>query len=142
MTVAVILLALCVVTPIWAWTPVTIVNPKHLPVRADEVNLLFQASCRAVANEFHLKDGETLDFPLTLVMGERDEHVMADEDQGVYMVYLNHWNEGKFATSAMRLAVWRMVPRKRRDELVRNILLWWKSLEPAPAKPAAADPGP
>jgi hypothetical protein len=131
MTAAAILLVLLVATPIWGWTPVTILNPKHLPVPEEEVNRLFQTTCRVVAQEFHLQNEEALDFRLVLVMGERDEHVMADEDKGVYIVYLNRWNEGKFATSAMRLAVWRVVPRKRRDELVRNILLWWNSVEPA-----------
>ena len=131
MTAAAILPVLLLATPIWAWTPVTIVNPKHLPVPEEEVNRLFHATCRVVAQEFHLANDDALDFPLVLVLGERDEHVTADEDKGVYMVYLNHWNEGKFATSAMRLAMWRLVPRKRRDELVRNILLWWSSVEPA-----------
>lgn len=140
MTAAILALLLFAVIPAGAWTPVTIVNPKHVAVREGDVNLLLQAVCQVVANEFHLASGETLDFPLTLVLGERDEHLTADEDHGVYIVYLNHWNEGKFATSAMRLAVWRVVPRKRRDELVRDILLWRNATDPVPAnkRPATA----
>jgi hypothetical protein len=114
--------------------PVTIRNPKHRVVSEQEVNTLFHATCSVVARDFHLQDSNALDFPLTLVLGEHDEHYTADEDKRIYVIYLDNWNAGKFATSAMRLAVWRMVPRKRRDEMVHEILRWANTVDPVPLK--------
>lgn len=101
---------------------VRIVNPQHLSVPEERVNLLYRMSRDVVAHEFQLKDARRMDFPLTLVLGEQNEQLQLDEDHQVYSVLLDKWDESKFVTSVMRLAVWRVVPRQRRNELVLEIL--------------------
>ncbi len=114
------------------WAQVTLRNPQHLPVPEERVQVIFRTTCRVVAEQFRLHP-EQLEFPLTLVLGEPNEQYSADEDTGTYTIYLNQWNEAKFTTSAMRLAVWRMVPRKRRDQLVWEILQRANRVAPVPA---------
>lgn len=105
-----------------AWPQVTILNPRHVLVPQERVNLLFRMSRDVISKEFQLKDPRRMDFPLILVLGEENERLSLDEDHQVYMVLLNKWDESKFVTSVMRLAVWRVVPRARRNELVLEIL--------------------
>lgn len=105
-----------------AWPQVTIINPHHVFVPQDRVNLLFRMSRDVIAKEFQLRDPRRMDFPLTLILGEANERLSLDEDHQVYVVLLNKWDESKFVTSVMRLAVWRVVPRERRNELVLEIL--------------------
>lgn len=105
-----------------AWAQVTILNPHHVFVPQDRVNLLFRMSRDVISREFQLKDQRRMDFPLTLVLGEQNERLSLDEDHQVYEVLLNNWDESKFVTSVMRLAVWRVVPRERRNQLVLEIL--------------------
>jgi hypothetical protein len=101
---------------------VTIVNPQQFPFPQEKVEVIFRLTCRAVAEEFQVKDLDSLRFPLTLFLGEANEHYSADEDKGKYTIYLKQWDESKFTTSVLRLAIWRMLPRKRRDRLVMQIL--------------------
>ena len=116
------------------WAQVTIVNPHRLVVPEDRVNLLFRTSCEVVTREFNLRDPRRMDFPLTLVLGEKNEQLELDEDRQIYRVLLDKWDESKFVTSVMRLAVWRVVPRARRNELVLEILKRANTIEPVNAQ--------
>jgi hypothetical protein len=101
---------------------VTIKNPKHLEVPEDKVRILSSTACRVVAEEFNIRDSSELEFPFTLVLGEPYEHFKVDEENHIYTIYLNTWDETQFATYAMRLAVQRMVSRERRKIMVLKVL--------------------
>jgi len=101
---------------------VTIRNPQSLPVPEAKAEALLHLGCQAVAEEFHVKNTKQLAFPLTLVLGGDEEHYSANEDKGEYTVYLKRWDEAKFASSVLRLAIWRMMPRRRRNQLVEEML--------------------
>jgi len=49
---------------------VTIENPKNLPVREEQVTLLYTMICQEVAKTYHIHDYRKLEHPLTLVLGE------------------------------------------------------------------------
>jgi hypothetical protein len=100
---------------------VTIKNPDHLPVPEQEVQVLLNATCQVVAQEFHVSRRD-VDFPIVLVLGDPNEHFSSDEEQQLYSVYLYCWNEAQFALSAIRLAIQHMVTQTRRDRMVMEIL--------------------
>jgi len=61
-------------------------------------------------------------FPVTLVLGDRDERVTGDELHQVYFIYMNRWDEAQFATSASRLATQHMVSQERKTKIISEIL--------------------
>ena len=101
---------------------ITVHNPQGLPLPETKAEVLMRGACRAVVDEFRVKDAQQLSFPLILVLGEADEHYSADEDKGEYSVHLQRWDEAKFTSSVLRLAIWRLLPRRRRDKLVGEVL--------------------
>jgi hypothetical protein len=110
---------LLLVSPVLA--QVTIRNPDHLPVPAQEVQVLFNTTCQVVAHEFHVRRGD-VDLPIVLVLGDPDERYAYDEERQLYTIYLYRWNEAQFALSSMRLAIQHMVTQTRRDRMVMEIL--------------------
>ena len=52
-----------------------------------------------------MHDSSKLEFPLTLVLGERNERYTVDDNNGAYTIYLDDWNEAHFASSALMLVV-------------------------------------
>jgi hypothetical protein len=118
-----------------ALAQITIRNPQRFEVPQEEnVQILFNTVCKVVAEELHEREPSKFEFPLTLVLGAADEHVVEDEDNRFYAIYMNQWNEVKFAISAMRLAVQRTVPRSRRDKMVVEILRRSSRIQPVPLK--------
>ena len=100
---------------------VTIINPHQLEVPEQRVQAIFQATREVVAREFQKSEKE-IDFALVLVLGDPYEQYTADEKRHLYTLYLHRWDEVKFATSALRLAIQHMVSHRQRDQLVREIL--------------------
>jgi hypothetical protein len=84
--------------------------------------VLLSTACRVVAEDFHAQDPSEVVYPLTLVLGVKDEHWTEDEEGHAYTLYLNDWNEAKFAVAAMRLALQRLITRDRRKQLMKEIL--------------------
>lgn len=111
---------------------ITIRNPNHLPLPETRPGILFRAACQVVAEEFHLHDSSKLEFPLILVLGE-PWHYTADEDNQVYTIYLDHWDDTLFASSAMALASHRVVPRDRYKRMVVEILRRASEISPVDA---------
>ncbi len=105
-------------------------NPLHLEVSEQKIQILFKATCKIVAKEFHVKSN--FDFPLILVLGDPNPRYAIDEENHTFRIYLDHWNEVQFATSAMRLAVHHLVPPRKREELVRQILRQSDQIAPVP----------
>ena len=113
---------------------VTIENPKNLEVSPARVNLVFSMTCNIIAKEFHMRDSSKLEFPLTLVLGEPNEHYTADDNKGVYTIYLDDWNEAHFASSTLALVVHHLVSIVRQRELVREILLRSNRIAPVSSR--------
>lgn len=112
---------------------VAIENPHCVEVPVQRVQVVHQIICRVVAEEFHV-DAEKVDCRLNLVLGEETERSSADDTNGIYTVYLAHWDEATFAISDMRLAVQRMVSRHRWQHMTREIIRRVDQLEPVDAQ--------
>jgi hypothetical protein len=95
-------------------------NGEEVPDQ--KVNILFDSACRVIAKEFHVRDASQFGFKVTLVLGDADERIQGDELTHVYFVYMNHWNDVKFATAASRLALQHLVSQERKTKLVSEIL--------------------
>jgi hypothetical protein len=97
-------------------------NKDHLVVPSQRPQIIYATACRVVREEFHLKHAELRDFPLSLVLGSREDRYEDDHDAGMYHIYLTVWDEKKFAVGVIRLAIESMVNKQRRDRLIWEIL--------------------
>jgi len=98
----------------------TIVNPKRRDIPADRAKVLLLTTFRVVAEEFHRK-ADDVQFPLTLVAGEPNEHYSIDQGGGI-TVYLDRWNETKFVESVITGAVQRLTPPHLRKQMLMEII--------------------
>lgn len=96
-------------------------NPMHLSVPEDRARVLLSISQRVVEEQFHLRPSRASKFQLKLVLGQENERYIEDDQTGIPTVYLVKWNEGKFALSALRLAVLRVLDRNDEIHLVQEI---------------------
>jgi hypothetical protein len=69
-----------------------------------------------------MRDGSQVIFPVTLVLGDRNQRYVADEVHQQYSIYMDNWNDTQFAVSATRLAIQHLVSKERREQLVGEIL--------------------
>jgi hypothetical protein len=97
-------------------------NPRKLNVPEDKARLLFQMSCRAVADELHLRESSAPHFEMRLVLDEQDEHFGYDEHTGVPTLFLHRWNEQKFVTAVVRFAVEWSVSLRQQQRIIANVL--------------------
>jgi len=93
-----------------------------IDVPEDRVELIYGATCRVVAEEFHLANGPSLQFPITLILGDANERVLGDELNQTYVIYMERWNEPLFAASTSRLALQHLLTRERKTKIVAEIL--------------------
>jgi hypothetical protein len=105
-----------------AFAQLTIDNPKHLDVPQEKAKVLLRLACRTVAKEFHSREQSKVEFDFRLVLGEKEERYGIDDKTGVPTLYLQQWNETKFATAAIRLAVQKSVDRNREERMISDIL--------------------
>jgi hypothetical protein len=96
-------------------------NPSRLPLPDNKPQVLLNMACRVVADEFHVRDAAALDFPLILVLGE-PFHYTADDENQLYTIYLDRWDDTMFASSAVMLASHRAVTKDRYRKMVVEIL--------------------
>ena len=71
---------------------VTIKNPDYLPVPEQEAQVLLNATCQVVAQEFHVSRRD-VDLPIVLVLGDPHERYTSDEDRHLCTIYLYRWND-------------------------------------------------
>src|SRR5205085_10320575 len=83
----------------------TVENPRHLDFPEQQAQVLFMTTNRVLESEFHSPGALENTFHVRLVLGEKAERFTIDDAFGNGSIYLEKWNEGKFAVSAMRLAV-------------------------------------
>ena len=100
----------------------SLVNPKNLNLPEDKARLLFRMSCRAVADELHLRECSVPQFEMRLVLDDQDEHFGYDEHTGVPTLFLHEWNEQKFVTAVVRFAVEWSVSLRQQQRIISDIL--------------------
>ena len=83
---------------------VAIENPQRLEVSEQRVQMSHRIICRVVADQLHLR-GAKKEFPVTVIQGEQEQRVLADEDKGMFRIYLKHWDEPSFAISDLQLVL-------------------------------------
>lgn len=113
--------ALCLLASSLAFAQLVIDNPKHLDVPEEKARVLWRLASRAVAREFHSVESKGK-FDFRLVLGEKDERYGIDEKSGVSTLYLQQWDETKFAIAAIRLAVQKSIDRNREQRMISDIL--------------------
>lgn len=99
---------------------VTIKNPLHLDYPEQRVQMLHRIICRVVAAEFHVRTGK--EIPVTLVLGEAQQRTVVDELNDSAAIYLERWDEARFAIADTQLAVQRMLTRDRFERIARDVI--------------------
>jgi hypothetical protein len=109
---------------------VTFENPKKLPVKEDEVSLLYTIVCQQVAQDFHVRDYKILEVPLTLVLGEDRERYLIDHTTGAGTIYLQQWDESHFASAAVMIAFHHVLTSNQFREEVKTVLTRFSKVAP------------
>lgn len=113
-----------------AWAAeVNIENPKNLPVREEQVTLLYTMICQEVAKTYHIHDYRKLERPLTLVLGEDRERYSIDSE-GMGTIYLRKWDEKSFAACAAKLAVHNVLSSEQFTLVVLKTLERYRNIKP------------
>lgn len=100
---------------------ITVKNPDNLSVPDNKPLVLLRMACQVVAEEFHVHDPAKLDFPLILVLGEPFRYT-ADDDNNMYTIYLDRWDDIRFTAYAVMLASHLVVVRGRYKKMVVETL--------------------
>ena len=116
---------------------VIIVNPQHQEVPEARVRVLLLTTCRVVAEEFHRHPHE-VDLKLTLVIGDRDERSLIDQD-GNLSLYMDRWNEGKFVDGVITGAVQQLTTLKKRQKMFTDILRRTDGIAPVSVQQLRSD---
>lgn len=114
------------------WSQVRIENPRHLDVPQERTQLLLRTACRVVGKEFHVPDAPR-EYPLTLFLGEQDEHYSHDELTGSNSISLARWDEEKFVAALLTLTVRNLIAGRRRNRMIGEILSRTNQLAPIAA---------
>ncbi len=110
----------------------TIENPKHLEVPEHLAQALFLTASRITETEFHSPASRENRPRIRLVLGQSPERLTEDDSFGNGTIYLERWNETKFAFAAMRLAVLRIVGPKRQERMLKEIVRRAHDIAPVP----------
>ena len=108
----------------------TIENPKGLPVKQEEVSLLYTLVCQQVAETFHVKNYKDIEVPLTLVLGEERERYLIDHLTGAATIYLQQWNEPRFASAAVMIAFHHVLTNDQFQTVVTKALKRFSKIAP------------
>jgi hypothetical protein len=99
----------------------TIENPKHLDVPEERAQAVFLTTTRVMEDEFRSPRVLENRFRMRLVLGETPERFTIDDPFGNGSLYLESWNEGKFAVAAMRLAIQHLLVPERQKRMLEEI---------------------
>ena len=100
----------------------TIENPKHLNVPESQAQALFVTTTRVMEKEFNAPGALENKFHMKLVIGEKPERFTIDDPAGNGTLYLESWNEFKFATVTMRLAIQQLLVPERQQRMLDVIV--------------------
>lgn len=109
-------------------------NPKHLDVPEHQAQAIFLTTMRVMESEFHSPGTLENTFRMRLVLGEKPERFTIDDPSGNGTVYMERWNEGRFAVTAMRLAIQHLLAPERQKRMLEEIVR--RAHEIAPIKAA------
>ena len=97
-------------------------NDADALVPRERAQLIFDATCQAVAEEFHAKHENICNFPVKLVLVRENEHYEEDESTNAYTIFLQAWSEDKFMLGIIRFSVLRLTTQHRRARLRAKVL--------------------
>jgi len=100
----------------------TVENPKKLDVSEAQIQTMFLNITRVMEAEFHSPGALALSFRVRLVLGETPERFTIDDPYGNGTIYMERWNEGKFAVSTMRLAVQHLLGPERQKKMLEEVV--------------------
>jgi hypothetical protein len=100
----------------------TVKNPHQLYFPEDRARVIFSTACKVVAAKFHVRHISSVDFPLVVVLGDKQERYTADLDTHTYTIYLQRWDDVQFAAYSMGLAMQLLVQQQQRAKIVAEIL--------------------
>jgi|SRR5215470_7466267 len=126
--------ALLVVASTLLQAQLTIENPKHLEVPDPLAQALFLTASRVVETEFHCLASAENTLRIRLVLGQTTEHLTENDSFGNGSIYLERWDENKFAFAAMRLVLLRIIGPHRQERMLREIVS--RAHDIAPVRPA------
>jgi len=87
-----------------------VVNPDGLEVPEARAEILFEQTCRTVAEKFHIHHRAQIEFPLTLRIGDHEENLArVDQDTGQYVVHMTSWSEAAFVNRVISLCLFRLL---------------------------------
>ena len=125
----VVMLAVCCCA--WAnGSEVSIDNPKNLPIKEEEVTLLYTIVCQQVAENFQIRDYKQLEYPLTVVLGEDHEGYWIDHVRGAATIHLQKWDDARFASTAVMIAVDHLLSNDQFHQVVVKTLKRFWSINP------------
>lgn len=100
---------------------VIIQNEKHRDVPEQRAQLLYRMACAVASEHFHVKPASA-EFRVILVLGDPDERFLADTIHDSYTIYMNNWDEEKFASTLVLIEVNRLTRIQQYKEMVLEIL--------------------
>lgn len=86
-----------------------------------QVHALFLNINRVMEAEFHSPGNLETKFRVRLVLGQPQERFTIDDPFGNGTIYLERWNEGRFAVSTMRLALQHLLGPDRQKKMLEEI---------------------
>src|SRR5215471_18197968 len=116
-----------------SFAQLSIENPKHLKVPEDQARLLLRISCRAVADELHLRESSLTKMSMHLILGAEEDGFGYAEHTGVPTLSLREWDERKFVTAALSFAVQRSINQHRQEQIIADILHRYRQIGPISA---------
>jgi hypothetical protein len=120
----------------------TIENPKHVEVPEQQAQALFLVTQRVMESEFHSPGSLENRFRMRLVLGQAPEHFTVDDAQGNGTLFLEKWDDGKFAVAAMRLAVQHLLGPERQQKMLQEIRKRTSEVAPVPVSKLHGQPMP
>jgi len=107
-------------------------NPQKLEWPEQRAQMLHRIICGVVGKDLHLR-GKNAQFPVTLVLGEQQQRIVADEDKGIFKIYLKQWDEPSFAVSDLQVVLQRGMVRKYWQPMVSEVVRRFQQVAPVSA---------
>ena len=106
-----------------AGSSIVLVAPRGL-------SLLYTLVCQQVAESYHVKNYKDIEVPLTLALGEERERYLIDHLTGAATVYLQQWNETRFASAAVMIAFHHVLTNDQFQVVVTKALKRFSKIAP------------
>jgi len=117
----------------YAFSQLTIENPRQQDVPEAQARVLLQMSFQAVAKELRPAQKTNAEFPMHLVIGQEDERFGLDEKTRVPTLFLHQWDPVKFTTAAVKFAIQKSVRPERQEQMILEIVRRSKAVAPVSA---------